>query len=264
MDLGLAGRVAVVTGGSQGIGREIALTLAAEGANLVLCARRHQPLNETARDVVASGREAVAIAADVATPEGTAAVLAAALEQFGRVDILVNNAGKGSPKPMLDLSDDDWYASIELNLMSAVRLSLACIPLMRERSWGRIVNISSRVAREPDPFFAPYAAAKAALINFSKSLANAFSGDGILTNCIVPGLIRGEAVQEAAARSAAATGKTVGEVYEAMLRQRPIPAGRIGEPADVAGLVALLVSQRASWITGSCFTVDGGIVRSDR
>lgn len=263
MDLGLAGRVAIVTGGSQGIGREIALTIAAEGADVVLCARRREPLEATAGEVTALGRQAVTVQADVATVDGAETVLAAALE-LGRVDILVNNAGKGSPKPMLELTDDDWYASLELNLMSAVRLSLACVPHMRERGWGRIVNISSRVAREPDAYFAPYGAAKAALVNFSKSLANAFSGDGVLTNCVVPGLIRGEAVEQAAERSAAATGKTVDEVYEATLRKRPIPAGRIGEPADVAGLVALLVSERASWITGSCFTVDGGIVRSDR
>jgi 3-oxoacyl-[acyl-carrier protein] reductase len=264
MDLGLAGRVAIVTGGSQGIGREIALTLAGEGVDVVLCARRREPLEATAADIEALGTRAVPVQADVATPDGAASVVASANEQLGHVDILVNNAGKGSPKPLLELTDDDWRASIELNLMSAVRMSLACVPQMRERGWGRIVNISSRVAREPDAYFAPYAAAKAALVNFSKSLANAFSGDGVLTNCIVPGLIKGEGVQQAAEDSAEATGKTLEEVYEATLRKRPIPAGRIGEPADVAGLVALLVSERASWITGSCFTVDGGIVRSDR
>ena len=183
---------------------------------------------------------------------------------MGRIDILVNNAGKGEPKPLLELDEDDWRASIDLNLMSAVHLSLACIPRLREQGWGRIVNVSSRVAREPDPYFAPYAAAKAALVNFSKSLANAFSGDGVLTNCIVPGLIRSEAIEQAAEKSAAATGKTVEEVFESTLRKRPIPVGRLGEPTDVAGLVALLVSERGSWITGSCFTVDGGIVRADR
>ncbi|MEX0665182.1 MAG: SDR family NAD(P)-dependent oxidoreductase [Acidimicrobiia bacterium] len=264
MDLGLDGRVALVTGGSQGIGREIALTLAGEGADIVICARRREPLEVTAADIGALGREVVAVQADVATADGARHVVDAAHERFGRVDILVNNAGKGSPKPLLELTDDDWYASIELNLMSAVRVSVACVPGMRERGWGRIVNISSRVGREPDEFFGPYAAAKAALINFSKTQANAFSRDGVLTNCVVPGLIRGEGVQEAAERSAEVTGKTVEEVYEATLRKRPIPAGRLGEPSDISGLVALLVSERGAWITGSCFTVDGGIVRSDR
>jgi len=264
MDLGLKGRVALVTGGSQGIGREIALLLASEGADVAIVARRQEPLENAASEIEATGREALAIVGDVATPAGGRAALDAVLERFGRVDVLVNNAGKGAPKPMLELTDDDWQASLELNFLGAVRLSLACVPHMRARGFGRIVNISSRVAREPDAYFAPYAAAKAALVNFSKSLANGFSGDGILTNCIVPGLIRGEGVEEAAERSAAATGMTVEEVYAETLRKRPIPAGRIGEPRDVAGLVALLVSDWGSWITGACFTVDGGIVRGDR
>jgi 3-oxoacyl-[acyl-carrier protein] reductase len=264
MDLALRGRVALVTGGSQGIGRAIALALAAEGADVVLVARRRDPLESVAEEVADLGATAHVVAADVATAEGCAAAFAGSVERFTRVDILVNNAGKGSPKPMLELVDDDWRSSIELNLMSAVRLSLACVPLMVEQRWGRIIHISSRVGREPDPFFAPYAAAKAALINFSKTLANGFSRHGVLSNCIVPGLIRSEAIDQAAEKSAAATGKTVEEVFEATLAKRPIPAGRLGEPDDVAGLVALLASDRASWITGACLTVDGGIVRGDR
>jgi 3-oxoacyl-[acyl-carrier protein] reductase len=264
VNLDLDGRVALVTGASQGIGRSIALVLAAEGADLVLAARRRPGLDAVAAEVEALGRRAAVVPGDVATAEGADAVSSGALDAFGAVDILVNNAGKGAPKPLLDLTDDDWQASIELNLLSAVRLCQALVPQMRERGWGRIVNISSRVAREPDPYFAAYGAAKAALINFSKSLATGFSKYGVLTNCIVPGLIRSEAVDEAARRSADATGQSVEEVFAATLAKRPIPAGRIGEPEDVAGLVALLVSDRASWITGSCFTVDGGIVRSDR
>jgi 3-oxoacyl-[acyl-carrier protein] reductase len=264
MDLGLRGRVALVTGGSQGIGRSIALALAEEGADVVLVARRREPLESVAEEIAAVGTAAHVVAADVATAEGAAAAYAGAVERFARVDILVNNAGKGSPKPMLELVDDDWRASIDLNLMSAVRLSLACMPLMVEQRWGRVIHISSRVGREPDPYFAPYAAAKAALINFSKNLANGFSKYGVLSNCIVPGLIHSEAIDQAAEKSAAATGKTVDEVFEATLAKRPIPAGRLGEPDDVAGLVTLLASERASWITGACLTVDGGIVRGDR
>jgi 3-oxoacyl-[acyl-carrier protein] reductase len=135
---------------------------------------------------------------------------------------------------------------------------------MRDRGWGRVVNISTRVALEPDPYFAAYAAAKAGLVNFSKNLANAYSADGVLTNCIVPGLIRSEAIDQAAQKSAEETGLTVDEVMARTLKKRPIPAGRLGEPSDVAAMVALLCSERASWITGSCFTIDGGIVRSDR
>jgi 3-oxoacyl-[acyl-carrier protein] reductase len=261
MDLGLEGRVAIVTGASQGIGREIAFGLAREGADLVVCARRAGPLEEAAGELSAQGRAIEAVVADVSTVAGVEATVDAARDRFGGVDILVNNAGKGSPLALRELTDDDWRASFELNLMSAVRFSTACVPMMQTRGGGRIVNISSRVGREPDPYFAPYGAAKAALINYSKNLANAYSKDGILTNCVVPGLIRSEAVTQAAEKSAAATGKTVDEVFAATLAKRPIPVGRLGEPADVAGLVVFLVSRHASWITGACFTVDGGIVR---
>jgi 3-oxoacyl-[acyl-carrier protein] reductase len=256
----LAGRVAVVTGASKGIGRAIALELADAGADLVVNARGADALDAVAKEIGARGRQVHAVAADVATPDGAAAVVEGARQRFGRVDVLVNNAGKGAPKPILDLTEDDWHASLELNLLSAVRLSLACVPLMREQRGGRIVNIASRVGRQPDPYFAPYAAAKAALINFTKSLANAFSKDGILCNCVVPGLIRTEAVLEAAQTSAAATGKSIDEVFEQTLRQRPIPAGRLGEPEDIAGIVVFLAGPRATWITGSTITVDGGIV----
>ncbi len=264
MDLELDDRVAIVTGASQGIGRSIALALATEGADVVLVARRLPGLEAVANEVTALGRQAHVVQADVADPDGAATVVDATLAAFGRVDILINNAGKGHPKAMLELTDDDWYASFELNLMSAVRLSMACVPHLKAQGWGRIINISSRVGREPDPYFGPYSAAKAALINYSKNLANAFSKHGVLTNCVVPGLIRSEATDDAARASAEATGQTVDEAFAATLKKRPIPAGRLGEPEDVAGLVALLVSARGSWITGSCFTVDGGIVRGDR
>jgi 3-oxoacyl-[acyl-carrier protein] reductase len=262
MRLDLAGRVTIVTGSSRGIGRAIALELAEAGADLVINARGLAALEAVAAEIRARGRRVEAVAADVATPAGATTVVERSRARFGRVDVLVNNAGKGLPKRLLDLSEDDWHASFELNFMSAVRLSLACVPLMRAAGGGRIINISSRAGREPDAYFAPYAAAKAALINFTKSLANAFSKDGILSNCVVPGLVRTEAVMEAARTSAAATGRTVDEVLAETLRRRPIPAGRMGEPADVAGLVVFLASPKAGWITGSTFTVDGGIVRA--
>ena len=260
----MGGRVAVVTGGSQGIGREIARMLAAEGADLVIAARRTEVLEHTAAELRALGRRAIAVTGDVATPDGPAAIADGALAAFGHVDIVVNNAGKGHNKPLEALTDDDWQASLDLNLMSAVRMCRALVPQMRDRGWGRIVNISTRVALEPDPYFAAYGAAKAGLVNFSKNLANAYSRDGVLTNCIVPGLIRSEAIDQAAQKSAAETGLSVEEVMARTLQRRPIPAGRLGEPADVAGLVALLCSEHGSWITGACFTIDGGIVRSDR
>ena len=256
----LAGQVALVTGASKGIGRAIALELARVGADLAINARGREALGAVADEVRACGRQVETVAADVATEAGGQLVVERAVARFGRVDVLVNNAGRGAPRRLLELTEADWQASFALNFMSAVRLSLACVPLMRASGGGRIINISSRVGRQPDPYFAPYAAAKAALISFTKSLANAFSRDGILSNCVLPGLVRTEAVEDAARTSAAATGKTVEEVFAETLRARPIPIGRMGEPADVAGLVVFLASPRASWITGATFSVDGGIL----
>lgn len=262
MELGLEGRVAIVTGASMGIGLEVALGLAREGVDVVICARRRPQLDVAAEAIRATGAAVEPITADVTDPGVAVTVRNRALERFDRLDILINNAGKSTPKPILEQTDDEWRDSFELNLLSAVRFALACAPVMRQRGWGRIVNISSRMGLEPDPYFAPYGATKAGLINFTKSLANAISKDGVLTNCIIPGLIRGEGVEAAARKSAAATGTTPEEVMAEMLRRRPIPVGRIGEPSDVAGLAVLLASEAASWITGAAFTVDGGIVRS--
>ena len=262
MDLGLSGKVAIVTGASQGIGRAIAQALAAEGADLLLTARRQEQLETVAAEVAKAGVQAHVHAADVTDPATAAAITSTALDRFGRIDVVVNNAGKGSPKPLLELTDEDWQHSFDLNFMSAVRLSLAAIPHMRERHAGRIVNVSSRAGREPDPYFAPYAAAKAAMINFTKALSNAFAGDGVLTNCVVPGLVRTPAIDDAARRSSEATGKSVEEVMELSIKKRGIPIGRIGEPEEIAALVTFLASDRASWITGSTFTIDGGTIRS--
>ncbi len=262
MDLGLRGRVAVVTGASQGIGREIALHLAAEGADLVLCARRRDALDEVAKEVQASGVAAFVVAADVTDAATAEHVRNATTDRFGRVDVLVNNAGKGHSIALDTVSQQDWDDAFALNFFSAVRLSQALVPMMREQGFGRIINIASRVGKEPDPYFAPYGAAKAALMNFTKNLANVYSRDGVTANTVLPGLVHSEAVDEAARKSAEATGKSVDEVMAATLRKRPIPAGRLGEPADVAALVAFVASEGAGWLTGSCLTVDGGIVRS--
>jgi NAD(P)-dependent dehydrogenase (short-subunit alcohol dehydrogenase family) len=162
---------------------------------------------------------------------------------------------------LLALTIDDWQQGFEQNFFSAVRLALACVPLMQERRWGRIVNIASTFGIEPDPYFGPYSAAKAALINFSKNLAQAFSVYGVLTNCVVPGVTRTEGVEANAVAAAERLGVGADEVMAGLMAKKPVPVGRFGDPAEIAAAVVFLASEAASWITGACLAVDGGTLR---
>jgi 3-oxoacyl-[acyl-carrier protein] reductase len=268
MDLGIRDRVAIVTGGSRGIGLSIAEALVREGARVFLCARGREALESAARRL---GDGDVAFeAADVSSAADCELVVDACRKTFGRVDILVNNAAgmDGGAAGFLALTDDDWLATWEATLMSAVRMSRLVIPEMRERKWGRIVMISSTSARQPDIVVPHYNAAKAAMINLSKTLANAFAPDQVLVNCICPGLVRTQAMENTAHRrleeqGVATAGMTVDEMVNRYFGpRRPIPLGRVGTPSDIAAIVALLCSEAASWVTGACIDVDGGWVQS--
>jgi 3-oxoacyl-[acyl-carrier protein] reductase len=180
------------------------------------------------------------------------------------VDILVNNVtGGSSPLDVLGATDADWLASYTMNVVVHVRFIRRALPGMLERRWGRIVNVSSTAGRQPDAQVPTHGPAKAALINLSKQLANAYSGQGVLTNCVCPGITRTEAAMAAAVRRTGRHGDDPARVFEEYFGpRRPLPAGRFGEPGDSAALVALLCSDRASWITGTCIDVDGGWVAS--
>ena len=269
MDLGLTNRIALVTGASKGIGAAIAHELAREGADVAICARDPAVLDETARQLAALGRQVVAVPADLATGAGVQAVVDATLARFGRVDILVNNVGgAGGPGGFMNLRDEHWQLAWDLNVMAAVRFSRAVLPGMVERRWGRIINIASTSAREPDTVVVHYNCAKAGLLALSKTLANAYAKDGVLVNCVLPGLTRTPAVESSAAKrlkeqGVDVDGMTADDVVNRYyIPRRPLPVGRIGQPEDLAAIVAFLASERASWITGTAINVDGGWVKS--
>jgi 3-oxoacyl-[acyl-carrier protein] reductase len=262
VDLGLRDRAAIVTGASRGIGRQVALALAAEGCDVVLVARDAAALGSVASEVEAGGRRAVVVPVDVAAPDAAPRTVERCLAELGRVDILVNNAGGATPKRLDRLTDDDWRAAFEVNFFAAARLAVAAAAPMRAAGWGRIVNVASTYGREPDPLLAPYSAAKAALVNLTKSLARAYAAEGVLTTCVVPGVTMTELVEANAAAAAEATGRTPGDVMAKMMAKDPVAAGRFGRPDEVAAAIVFLASEQAAWIAGAALAVDGSTLRS--
>ena len=264
MELGLKDRVAIVTGASKGLGKAIALELAREGCKVVLCARGEDELEETAGEVREFG-EALAVVADVTSPEDVENIVEETINRFGNVDILVNNAGGvGNPAAFDELTDEEWKEVLELNLLSAVRLTRAVLPHMREQGWGRIINVASESGVQPDPFMPHYNASKAALINLTKSLSKAYGQEGILVNAVAPAFVMTPLVEGMLAEAAQESGGSIEDAEAAFLEEsRPhIVVGRSGDAEETAAVVAFLASERASFVTGSNYRVDGGSVAS--
>ncbi len=259
MDLGLRDRAAIVTGASRGIGRQVALGLAAEGCQVLLCARDPVALEAVADELGGAG---VAYVVDVSEAGAADAIVAACVSSFGRLDILVNNAGGAEPKPLADLTAADWQRGIEVNFLAAARLAVAVLPRMREAGWGRLVHVASISGREPDPLFAPYSAAKAALLNLSTSLSRAHAAEGVLSSCVIPGVTVTELVEANALATAERTDRTPEEVMDRMLAKQGVATGRFGRPEEVAAAVVFLASEAAGWVTGATLEVDGGTLRS--
>jgi NAD(P)-dependent dehydrogenase (short-subunit alcohol dehydrogenase family) len=252
LDLELQGKVALITGGSDGLGRAAAARLAAEGAKVAICARRREPLERAAAELrAASGGEVEAIVADVTRAEDCARFVAEAVSAFGGLDILLNNAGTSAASGLEEVDDAAWYADIDLKLMAAVRLCRAVIPLMRSRGGGAIVNATIVGGKAPAARGLPTTVTRAAGINLTKSLANQYAADRIRVNTICIGLIKSAQWQRRAGA------RPITELYAEMARR--VPLGRMGEPEEYADLVAFLVSARAAFITGTAINLDGGM-----
>ncbi|MFG1604090.1 SDR family NAD(P)-dependent oxidoreductase [Actinoplanes sp. NPDC049265] len=255
MDLQLRDKVAVVTGGSVGIGLAVARGLAAEGVHLVLAARDADRLLAVTDQIKTDfGVRVTSVAADVSTVEGVDRIAGAV---DGGVDILINNAGTGSEETILEAPDARWQAYWDLHVMAAVRLARALAPGMRSRGGGVILHNASICATQPLGYEPIYNVTKAALVMFSKCLANELIGDNIRVNAVNPGLVRTPDWEKTARQLTAGTGQTV-EDYLQKIADDNAPIGRFADPAEIADLFVYLSSPRASYIVGSTTYIDGG------
>jgi 3-oxoacyl-[acyl-carrier protein] reductase len=261
VDLGLKGKVALVAASSKGLGRAVAEELAAEGAHLVMCARGKDILEQTAASIrQATGAKVVAVTADVSDPGDAARVVKAAFAEFGKVDILVTNSGGPPSGPFESITAEMWDAATRLLLKSAVELTRAVLPGMKERRWGRILNVTSIAAKQPIEGLMLSNSLRAAVIGFARTLANEVAPFGVTVNNLLPGYTRTDRVQELARAAGGKTGAANTDIVGKW--EKEIPMGRLGEPREFAALAAFLASERASYITGSSIAVDGGWIRS--
>jgi 3-oxoacyl-[acyl-carrier protein] reductase len=248
MQITLTDRVAIVTGGSRGIGRAISTALAAAGATIVVNYRGNAAAaDETIAAITASGGKAIAIQADVANGDDVKRLFSEVNSAYGRLDILVNNAGITRDTLMMRMKDDDWDAVLDTNLKSQFLTTRAAISTMVRARYGRIINITSVVGLMGNAGQANYAAAKAGIIGFTKSVAREIGSRSITVNAVAPGFIDTEL-----------TAVLNDDMREALKKQ--IPLGRLGSPEDVAGVVTFLASDQAAYITGQTFNCDGGMV----
>jgi len=261
MDLGLEGRVALVAASSKGLGRAVAEELAAEGVSLVLCARGEAGLRATA-DAIAKGYDVpvLAIPADVGKSGEADRVVREGIAKFGRIDILLTNSGGPPPGPFESLTQEAWDSATRLVLTSAVAFCQAVLPGMKQRRWGRILNVCSIAAKQPVDNLMLSNSIRAAVIGFARTLANEVASFGITVNNLLPGFTRTERMVELAEVTAKKEGITV---QQALARYAAaVPLGRMAEPQEFAALAAFLASERAGYITGQSMAVDGGWIRS--
>jgi len=261
MDLVIADRVALVAASSRGLGLAVATELGREGARLVLCARGEAALREAQQSIAReTGATVLAVPVDLSDERAAASVVQAGIEEFGQIDILVTNAGGPPAGPFEQHDLDAWDAAIRLNFRSVLALTQGVLPGMKERRWGRILNITSIAVKQPVDNLILSNSVRAAVTGFARTLANEGAPFGVTVNNLMPGYTRTQRVEELAESMAQQQGRTPVEIIGTWESQ--IPMGRLGSPEEFAALAAFLVSERASYITGTSTQVDGGWIRS--
>lgn len=256
LDLGLKGKVAVITGGSEGIGKAIAMKLASEGVRVAICARRKDVLQKAAAEILQkTGGEVLAVSADVTKADQVANFVDQTLQRFGRVDILVNNAGRACGGYFEDISEETWREDFELKFFAAVRFCRLVIPHMKKQNWGRIINITHPGGKQPGANSVPTSISRAAGIAFTKALSKDYAPNNILINTVCLSFIK--SAQSERSWKSEASNMSLDEYYKE--RGKNLPLKRMGEAEEVADLVAFLVSDRAGFITGTAINMDGGM-----
>lgn len=253
MELGLRGKVAAVTGGSEGIGRATVLRLVQEGARVALCARRPEVLNAFADEIRKSGGEVLPVVADAARAGDMERFIEETVKHFGRIDIVVNNAGGTAQDPFEKVDDAAWQHDLDIKLFAQIRTARAAIPHMKKRGGGRIINLNMIGAKQPGAGTFPTTISRAAGLALTKALSKELAGDNILVNAVAVGKIKSKQQERRAARQ----GISVAEHYEKT--GKTVPLGRMGEAEEVANVIAFLASEAASYVTGCCVNVDGGL-----
>ena len=260
MDMGLQDKVAIITGGSYGIGKAAAMSMAEEGARVVIVARRPDVLEEAAQDIrTATESMVLPVTADVSASDTAARVVKATLDNFGRIDILVNNAGVSMAKPLEEVSDEDWESDFELKVWGAIRLIRSVVPEMRKVGGGRIINVTNLGGRTPGAASMPTSISRAAGIAITKGLSRDLGKDNILVNTVCIGTIKsGQTERRYERLKETNPSVTIEEVYQQSVAARGIPLGRVGETREAGEVIAFLASERASYLTGIAVNIDGG------
>jgi 3-oxoacyl-[acyl-carrier protein] reductase len=253
MELGLKGKVAAITGGTEGIGRASARRLAGEGAKVAICSRRADKVQETAQELETLGAEALGIAADVSTPEGVEQFIGAVIKHFGRLDILVNNAGTSMANPFEKVTDATWQEDIDLKLFGAIRGARLAIPQMKKQGGGRIINLTTVGGKQPGANSVPTTVTRAAGLALTKALSKELAPHNILVNTVCIGKIKSGQHE----RRYQGEGISAEEYYTRV--GKDIPMKRVGEAEEVANVIAFLASDAASYVTGTSVNLDGGI-----